>query len=277
MQVSSRYFVHRGHLPGKQDKPVCHVAIRGTVSLNELNIDFRTRLVLDEEVGCVFHGGFKKVADAVADDLERFLERDGPPIMLTGHSLGGAVATIAAAKLKIRGYRIGKVMTFGTPKITDACGAERLHGFLPLLRVTHERDPVPLMPFARAAWRVALADQEEITGTVLDAPELEAETGDMGPSALCDAAPGVPLTSVPGYLDSDTDVLRRRPNSVMAYSHFGSQVRRDARVFLVILRFIQSGIAHLYSKTDACLEQSSRACANLQAVSVHSSSYTTRV
>lgn len=56
----------------------------------------------------MFHAGFKEVADAVIEDLEAFLE-PGAEVKLAGHSLGGAAAVIVAAKLKLRGYNIGKV------------------------------------------------------------------------------------------------------------------------------------------------------------------------
>ncbi|CAM9476681.1 unnamed protein product, partial [Scytosiphon promiscuus] len=144
-QVSNRYFVHVGHLPGEEDRRVHHVAIRGTVSLADLSIDLKTRQVFDEECGCVFHAGFKEVADAVIEDLEAFLE-PGAEVKLAGHSLGGAAAVIVAAKLKLRGYIIGKVMTFGAPMVTDAAGAAILRDLIPVMRVTHERDPVPLTP-----------------------------------------------------------------------------------------------------------------------------------
>ncbi|CAM9779508.1 unnamed protein product [Ectocarpus sp. 4 AP-2014] len=93
----------------------------------------------------MFHAGFKEVADAVIEDLEAFLE-PGAEVKLAGHSLGGAAAVIVAAKLKMRGHNIVKVMTFGAPMVTDAAGAAILRDLLPVMRVTHERDPVPLTP-----------------------------------------------------------------------------------------------------------------------------------
>ncbi|CAN0524900.1 unnamed protein product, partial [Ectocarpus sp. 8 AP-2014] len=46
----------------------------------------------------------------------------------------------------MRGHNIVKVMTFGAPMVTDAAGAAILRDLLPVMRVTHERDPVPLTP-----------------------------------------------------------------------------------------------------------------------------------
>lgn len=76
--------------------------------LTQLHPPHLSLQVFDEECGCVFHAGFKEVADAVVQDLEAFLE-PGVEIKVAGHSLGGAAAVIVAAKLKLRGYNVGKV------------------------------------------------------------------------------------------------------------------------------------------------------------------------
>lgn len=44
------------------------------------------------------------------------------------------------------GRERAQVMTFGAPMVTDAAGAAKLKALLPVMRVTHERDPVPLTP-----------------------------------------------------------------------------------------------------------------------------------
>lgn len=79
-------------------------------------------------------------------------------------------------------------MTFGSPKVTDAPGAELLRGVLPVLRVTHERDPVPLMPMAdwaiplpKSSRRRSVADShrgvwitdEQPQGELADSPRQE--------------------------------------------------------------------------------------------------------
>lgn len=48
-------------------------------------------------------------------------------------------------------------MTFGAPMVTDAAGAAILRDLLPVLRVTHERDPVPLTPLASESRTAAAA------------------------------------------------------------------------------------------------------------------------
>lgn len=51
---------------------------------------------------------------AYLNDIQR-IYGSVPPIVLTGHSLGGALATVGAYDLRSRGYSIAAVVTFGAP------------------------------------------------------------------------------------------------------------------------------------------------------------------
>lgn len=68
------------------------------------------------------HNGFKSALDAVWPQISSKL---GPPgdqrkdIWLTGHSLGAALAQLAALRLTKSGYRVHRVYTFGMPRIGD--------------------------------------------------------------------------------------------------------------------------------------------------------------
>lgn len=237
-QVANRYFVHVGHLPGEEHRRVHHIAIRGTVSLADLSIDLKIRQVFDEECGCLFHAGFKEVADVVADDVVQFLE-DGAKVKIAGHSLGGAVAIIVAAKLRLRGYDVEKVMTFGAPMVTDAAGAALLRDFLPVMRVTHERDPIPLTPLSRA--KVSPTEnrvQESEAGVEANPSRAEAWVDSAATDNGREEAQAT--TDLGGVLEEEVeeeeeearkkrtdDAARWRVGSSSAYSHFGSHVRRD--------------------------------------------------
>lgn len=48
-------------------------------------------------------------------------------------------------------------MTFGAPMVTDAAGAAILRDLVPVMRVTHERDPVPLTPLESGSRTSAVA------------------------------------------------------------------------------------------------------------------------
>ena len=67
-------------------------------------------------------------------------------IILTGHSLGGAVATIAAAYLRKAGYACD-IYSYGSPRV----GNEAFVNFVDTqagahYRVTHTDDPIPRFP-----------------------------------------------------------------------------------------------------------------------------------
>lgn len=128
----------------------------------------RTRLItgqLDQQNGracqnCTVHTGFwtswQNTRSAIVPHVEAALERHpGFKLVLVGHSLGGAVAAIAALEFQARGYK-PFVTTFGEPRI----GNRALNHYVDKVfeldtidvqesrfrRVTHVGDPVPLLP-----------------------------------------------------------------------------------------------------------------------------------
>eukprot|EP00667_Euglena_gracilis_P000211 EG_transcript_212 len=84
-------------------------------------------------------------AASIADDLDR-----GLPVRLTGHSIGGAVATLLAEKLRRMGFTIDEVVTFGAPKFMDTMSTALLQIVAQLRRVTLEGDPIPAFPPLRS-------------------------------------------------------------------------------------------------------------------------------
>lgn len=65
-------------------------------------------------------------------------------LLLTGHSLGGAAATLAGARLLNTGIRPEQleVITFGAPAVGNAAFASKYAPILPLTRVVNSGDPV---------------------------------------------------------------------------------------------------------------------------------------
>jgi pimeloyl-ACP methyl ester carboxylesterase len=86
----------------------------------------------------------------------------GYRVHLVGHSLGGAVAALAALELRLGlGWRDVRVTTFGEPRVGNAALAGYVDGAFGLgevgdgeglayRRVTHVGDPVPVLP--RTVW-----------------------------------------------------------------------------------------------------------------------------
>ncbi|KUJ19592.1 alpha/beta-hydrolase [Mollisia scopiformis] len=103
---------------------------------------------------CWIHAGFSTgwserrivVLDAVTTALA-----DNPSysIVITGHSIGAAIATLAAAELRSMNYSVD-TYTFGSPRVGDTAFATFVTDQAPALgnnyRMTHFNDPVPQIP-----------------------------------------------------------------------------------------------------------------------------------
>lgn len=120
------------------------ISVRGSTNLDHVMLNMAVRLVFDPHIGIRLHQGFGHTAAALYQDARPHL-KPGYTISTTGHSLGGAVALILAMHLNADNYKLDKIITFGQPKVTDMNGAQR-YTHLNILRVTTEKDPVPLFP-----------------------------------------------------------------------------------------------------------------------------------
>ena len=67
--------------------------------------------------------------------------------MVTGHSLGGAMAILAAADIKLTFHRVDEVYTFGQPRVGNAAFAKWFETQIPqTYRLVHNADIVPHVP-----------------------------------------------------------------------------------------------------------------------------------
>ena len=120
------------------------ISIRGTSNVVNAMVDISLKLKPDPFSGLRLHEGFSAAAKQVFAELKPKLV-DGYRIRLTGHSLGGAVASILAFYLDKAGFDIERVVTFGQPKFTNIAGAAEFRR-IKLIRVVTPLDLVPLMP-----------------------------------------------------------------------------------------------------------------------------------
>ena len=123
---------------------------RGTTLLADIVTCCEAWMVYDEELGCRVHRGFRNHADRILRDVLPLLTTPHATMEVCGHSLGGAAATIVAAKLRRRGYRVVRLTTVGEPRLCATPeDAEKLCAtLLPVdqLRVESDRDFVPFLP-----------------------------------------------------------------------------------------------------------------------------------
>ena len=120
------------------------LSFRGTSNLENVLVDLKVSLMLDSKFGIQLHRGFAETSSSVLKYLTPSLDKS-IPIIITGHSLGGAVAVIVALYLQQEGYDVQQVVTFGQPKVTNVGGAASFND-LPLLRVVTVKDIIPLVP-----------------------------------------------------------------------------------------------------------------------------------
>jgi triacylglycerol lipase len=120
------------------------LVFRGTEDLQDWLRNAETLLVSWDGPGKV-HKGFLRALDEVWTTIHPVLQKIEGPIFYTGHSLGAAIAVLAAARIEAARRPLA-VYTFGSPR----CGNKVFAKQHPLrdrtYRVVNNRDIVPLMP-----------------------------------------------------------------------------------------------------------------------------------
>ncbi|MGI2176557.1 lipase family protein [Shewanella ulleungensis] len=115
------------------------------------------------------HAGFNKTFESIKSQLAILLDQLGNrPVHCVGHSLGGAIANLAAVWIRSN-YKIPvKLYTFGSPRVGFNAYAMQtetsLHG---IYRAVHRSDPVPMVPvwpFVHAGKEYRLSTCVSLTG-----------------------------------------------------------------------------------------------------------------
>ncbi len=123
------------------------LAFRGTepTSIKDIRSDAKGVTVPCESGGKV-HSGFKEAYELVSLDIQTRLKQDdckNKPLFVTGHSLGGALATVAAKRLTHEAG-IAACYTFGCPRVGDEVWVSGLK--TPVYRVVNAADSVTMLP-----------------------------------------------------------------------------------------------------------------------------------
>ena len=123
------------------------LAFRGTEATSKKDIKSDVNAITKVcESGGKIHSGFDEAYSNVAIDIQKTLEQDkysNKPVFITGHSLGGALATVAAKKLNHKGG-ISACYTFGSPRVGNEDWIENIKA--PVYRVVNAADGVTMMP-----------------------------------------------------------------------------------------------------------------------------------
>lgn len=89
------------------------------------------------------HTGFSRAYLSVRDTIFDATEQADHKLTVTGHSLGGALATLAALDLSLRGYTVS-CYTYGAPQVGDQLFVEAFNSkVFQSVRVVNGLDPVP--------------------------------------------------------------------------------------------------------------------------------------
>jgi hypothetical protein len=117
------------------------LAFRGTEQeLQDYLHDADTLLVPAFSNTAFVHRGFKRALNSVWSAIDASLQAIDCPLFYTGHSLGAALATLAAAR-----HAPAALYTFGSPRVGDERFVARL-ATVPTYRVVHAADVVTTVP-----------------------------------------------------------------------------------------------------------------------------------
>ena len=127
-------------------------AFRGTVDIKNwlANIDFK-QVAYSKCGGCMVHDGFynayAEVSAIVKGQVQLILNKyRTAAVYVTGHSLGGALATIAALDIKTTFGKVDQFYSYGEPRVGNGAFAAYFEAQMPVYRVIHYADIVPHVP-----------------------------------------------------------------------------------------------------------------------------------
>lgn len=160
------------------------------------------------------HEGFQAAADAVWPQIEAHIRASTPPLFFAGHSLGAAMAVLAAEKAFDLGLAPAAVYTFGMPRTGGPAFAARYNAKLGdrTYRLVHGNDTVPRIPDE-------IADAG-VLGALLSPIRFQ----HVGRMLACESGgrfdQSIPLTAMDGndprFVPGARDDLRHRLSAVLA-------------------------------------------------------------
>jgi pimeloyl-ACP methyl ester carboxylesterase len=101
--------------------------------------------------GCLAELGFwsswRLVRDKILPQLKDAVSQNPDyEVVVVGHSLGAAIASLAAADLRVKGYPSAKLYAYAAPRVANPALAKFITAQGNNYRFTHTNDPVPKLP-----------------------------------------------------------------------------------------------------------------------------------
>lgn len=150
------------------------VVFRGTMNLREWMQDFHytqnplpdsstkkknnsttqhTLVLRNSIVRPKIHSGFLEIYNSFKDDLFSYIKKVNPHlIVVTGHSLGAAMATLSGVELVDSGYKNTVIYNFASPKVGDKGLRDYiLLNNIPHFRIVNRSDVIPTLPLSVSA------------------------------------------------------------------------------------------------------------------------------
>jgi hypothetical protein len=146
------------------------IAVKGTASFEDMLAD--ACIVQSTFLGKYpVHTGFREEFDCVWPAVKAYVESNpARPLFVTGHSLGGAIATLLALALKKELGRDVTLATFGSPRVGDKSFTREFDRDVPLsVRVVRDFDLVPRVPtadYAHVKTLLHLDDRGKVIGRI---------------------------------------------------------------------------------------------------------------
>jgi len=133
---------------------ITYIVFRGTEKkLRDILTDlfaFKKEIPFKNTKGIRVHRGFLSAYMSVRNKiLDKVLELENSHITVTGHSLGGALATLCAVDLQKNSFGIIQINTFGSPKVGNKRFSNSFDNRIPPYnRYINRFDMVSIVPFS---------------------------------------------------------------------------------------------------------------------------------
>ena len=171
----------RGNIQGfwATSPEVSLLVFRGTDNLGQWIRDFKV-LPVRHQWGKV-HSGFMSGLAEVKQEIAAFTEEatKSPFVWLTGHSLGGALAVLASAHLKMAGIS-SCVYTYGQPRMCLNKFSKQFSARLPgaLVRFINQKDIIPRLPPGLIYYHIPICKR------IVRPGQMESAGAEQGPPFL---------------------------------------------------------------------------------------------